>query len=177
MTPVGGQRWLDRLGRLAETPLPGAPSALVEALKAHEHAQWVLIDALGLPLLPMLEENLEAIFPARRLESAGFAVVSNDTTTSGCYDELVRAGLNHPLEKVNAVDALLHGRFLPFDDLCRFATAELQLVCKKMQLDPSTPVLVFADHGFRIAPDGRSYTHGGPSTLERLVPLLLLSSR
>jgi hypothetical protein len=33
-------------------------------------------------------------------------------------------------------------------------------------------LLVFADHGFRIARDGRSFTHGGPSTLERLVPVL-----
>jgi len=175
--PVAGQRWLDRLGHLAETPLPGGDlPALADALKAHEHAQWVLLDALGLPLLPVLQENLEAIFPTRQVESTGFAVVSNDTTTKGCYDELVRAGVNHPLQKVNAVDALLHGRFLPFDDLCRFAAAELQLACKKMRLDPSRPILIFADHGFRIAPDGRSYTHGGPSTLERIVPLLVLSS-
>ena len=126
--------------------------------------------------MPVLQETLKAIFPTRQVEPTRFAVVSNDTTTSGCYDELVRAGLNHPLKKINAVDALLHGRFLPFDDLCRFAAAELQLACKTMQLDPSRPILIFADHGFRIAPDGRSYSHGGPSTLERVVPLIALSS-
>ena len=42
---------------------------------------------------------------------------------------------------------------------------------------PATPLLVFADHGFRIAPDGRSYVHGGSSTLERTVPVLHLLPR
>ncbi len=35
-------------------------------------------------------------------------------------------------------------------------------------------LLLFADHGFRIAPDGGSFQHGGPSALERLVPVLRL---
>ena len=91
----------------------------------------------------------------------------------------MRGGFNRALQKIDAVDALLHTSFLPFDDLCRFVLAELHLACKKIlaRLDPSRPLLVFADHGFRIAPDGRSYTHGGSSALERLVPLLKLSPR
>jgi hypothetical protein len=36
---------------------------------------------------------------------------------------------------------------------------------------------VFADHGFRLSADGRGYTHGGPSTLERIVPVLRLQPR
>ena len=29
-------------------------------------------------------------------------------------------------------------------------------------------MLLFGDHGFRLSPDGSTFTHGGPSTLERL---------
>jgi len=35
-------------------------------------------------------------------------------------------------------------------------------------------VVIFGDHGFRLAPDGRGFVHGGGSTLERLVPVLNL---
>jgi hypothetical protein len=42
------------------------------------------------------------------------------------------------------------------------------------RLDPSRPVLVFGDHGFRLAADGRGFEHGGTSTLERLTLMLRL---
>ena len=33
---------------------------------------------------------------------------------------------------------------------------------------------MFSDHGFRMDAEGRSYCHGGDSTLERLVPVMTL---
>jgi hypothetical protein len=74
---------------------------------------------------------------------------------------------------VNAIDALLHERFLDLADLRRLA-AELRIGCRaaRRRLDPAQPVLVLGDHGFRLAPDGRSYVHERGSTLERVVPVL-----
>ncbi|MBI4584802.1 MAG: type II toxin-antitoxin system HicA family toxin [Planctomycetes bacterium] len=86
------------------------------------------------------------------------------------------AGFNQPIEKINCLDALLHQRFVRFEDLCRLGAAELGLAMKKVmpRLDPGRPLLLFADHGFRIGPDGDSFQHGGPSALERIVPVLRL---
>jgi hypothetical protein len=42
----------------------------------------------------------------------------------------------------------------------------------RSELDTSRPLVVFADHGFRLAEDGRAFVHGGNSTLERLVPVI-----
>jgi hypothetical protein len=83
--------------------------------------------------------------------------------------------VNHPLDKVDALDALLHGRTLTLDDLWRIAEAELRAALAPIARRLSgRPLLVTADHGFRLARSGRGYTHGGPSTLERTVPVLLL---
>ncbi len=179
MSRIGGERWLERLDQLAGAPVVGDLPPLVEALRRFEDHQWVLLDALGLALLPMLEENVEALFAAWRPGETAFAAAGAETTTDGCYGILVRAGFDRAFEKVNAVDAMLHERFLPFDDLDRFAAAELHLACKTLvpKLDRSRPVLLFADHGFRMARDGRSWVHGGPSALERVVPLLPLAPR
>ncbi len=174
---IAGARWLERLDRLATTPATGDAPPLVEALRGHEDAQWVVIDGLGVALLDALMTELEELFPSWRAGPPGFALVDARTTTATFYEELVRAGFNRPFEKIDGVDRLLHEGFRAFDDLCRFAAAELHPACRKLlpRLDPGRPVLLLADHGFRIAPDGRSYTHGGPSTLERLVPLVRLT--
>jgi hypothetical protein len=34
--------------------------------------------------------------------------------------------------------------------------------------------MVFGDHGFKLTADGKGFTHGGTSMLERLVPVLKL---
>jgi hypothetical protein len=109
--------------------------------------------------------------------TASIALAPAGTTTDALYRELASAGIQHPLEKVNAVDTLLHERFPSFDDLARLAAAELRIACRGLarRLDAARPLLVFADHGFRIAAGGTSYMHGGGSTLERLVPVWLLS--
>ena len=58
---------------------------------------------------------------------------------------------------------MLHERFEPLDDLVPLVEAELRLASRVLakRLGWSKPLVVFADHGFRIARDGQSYTHGG----------------
>ena len=77
------------------------------------------------------------------------------------------------------MDELIHADFQPFGELVRRVEAELAIACERVvrRLDPGRPLLVFADHGFRLAADGRSYRHGGGSTLERLVPVLPFAPR
>jgi hypothetical protein len=73
---------------------------------------------------------------------------------------------------------VVHGRAAAFDDLCRVGLAELRLELGgvRKRLDPARPLLVFGDHGFRLERDGKSYRHGGASTLERTVPVLHMSA-
>ncbi|MBI4584798.1 MAG: hypothetical protein HY717_12355 [Planctomycetes bacterium] len=168
--------WLGRLERLAAQAPRTASDDLVAALARHPNVPWLILDCLGLPLLGMLREHLESFLPHWRLASLEFARVSPQTTTDACYRQLLEAGFNQPIEKINCLDALLHQRFVPFEDLCRLGAAELGLAMKRVlsRLDPGRPLLLFADHGFRIGPDGGSFQHGGPSALERLVPVLRL---
>lgn len=169
--------WLARLEELALTTLPDAPPDLMTVLKNHGGAQWLVIDCLGLPLLAATENAIPELFPGWRLQERRFAQVSPRTTTGAFYQQLLDEGHARSLEKIDAVDTLLHERFLPFDDLAHLAVAELRAACKAMRrrLDPGQPLLIFADHGFRLAPDGKSYRHGGASTLERVVPVWCLA--
>ncbi len=176
MMRAAGERWRARLEALATVELACMPEGIVDALKARLQAQWVVIDCLGLPLLGVVLESLDTLFPDRRLVMAGFAQVPPPTTSDAFNHALVEGGIRHAFEKVNVVDELIHERFLSLDDLGRIALAELRASARRLRgrLDPAEPVLVFADHGFRIATDGRSYQHGGRSTLERVVPVLYL---
>jgi len=67
----------------------------------------------------------------------------------------------------------VHAATADFDELVARITAELVIASKQLlpRLDPGKPLLIFADHGFRLSRDGKGYSHGGDSTLERLVPL------
>jgi hypothetical protein len=180
MLPIARSRWRDRLDQLANSPV-GPTSLLLEVLQRFEQSQHVLIDALGLPLLPAVLEQIEALFPDWRLTETTFARIEGATTTDACYHTLAEAGFDRKLEKINRVDTLLHERFLPFDEFARLALAELAIACRatRARLDPRSPLLIFADHGFRLSADGRSYHHGGTSTLdlEQLVPILHLTPR
>jgi hypothetical protein len=128
---------------------------------------------------------LDAAMEKWKRKSTGYAWVSAETTTDAFYRDLIggQAGTSDAtppadgsprLEKINAVDGLVHARSADFEELVRLATAEFAIELKRLtkRLDASRALLVFADHGFRIAPDGRRFAHGGASTLERLVPVL-----
>lgn len=172
------QRWPERLEALAHTPLTPFPPPLTELLEQHGECQWVLIDALGLPLLGLAEKALQQWFPGWQPSAPLFAAVGEQSTTDGCYQLLAEALVNHPVKKIDVLDHLLHQRFAPFDQFCRIAETELELACRSLckRLDPGQPLLLFADHGFRLATDGRSFQHGGNSTLERVVPLWRLEA-
>jgi hypothetical protein len=178
MLRIAPSAWLDRLDALASTPLTAVDSLSV-VLRRHAAAQYLLIDCLGAPLVGPLLEDLEPLFPHWQLTELAFAFAATPSNTDACYRQLVADGFSGKLEKINRVDELVHERFLPFEDFARLAMAELAVACRqaRSRLDPRRALLVFADHGFRIAPDGRSYCHGGNSTLERLVPVLHLRAR
>lgn len=169
-------RWRERLEALATAEIPGPLPDLASVLEQGHDASWLLLDACGLPMLGALRSALPTLLPDFRIASEAFATVSTTTTTDACYSAMAARGINHAFRKIDAIDHLLHERFLDFDDLCRVAIAELHAAIRPLRggFDGTRPLLVFADHGFRIAPDGKSYRHGGPTTLERVVPILTL---
>ncbi|TMQ07603.1 MAG: hypothetical protein E6J91_35120 [Deltaproteobacteria bacterium] len=179
LAPVLETRWLARLDALAATPLAAAPAPLTEVLERLRESTWLVIDALGLPLLAPVRADLEAALPAWKVVRTEFAEVSSRTTTDDFYRRMLDSALQHKFEKVNAIDELLHTRTLRFDELCALAIAELRIALGRVRdrLDPSRPLIVFADHGFRLDAEGRKWRHGGPSTLERVVPVMHLAPR
>ncbi len=178
MMDVASAEWLVRLDRLA-TDMPSDAPSLLTLLSDHMDTVWVVIDALGLPLVGWFCEALDELFPKWRQERMEYALVSPITTTDEWYRNLVEVGTNRGIEKLNAVDTLLHQKLLPLNDLWRLASAQLMVDCRKLsaQLPADRPLLIFADHGFRISADGRKFCHGGDSALERLVPLIHLRPR
>jgi hypothetical protein len=174
---LAGQRWLEHLDALAHSVLP-QPADLTSLLKGQEEAQWLLIDCLGLPLLGPLEPVLLKALSEWEAQAPRFATVGPDTTTDGCYRDLLEAAINHDLHKIDVVDELIHEGATPFQELIALASARLEGALQRQvaRLDPKRALLVFADHGFRLARDGRGYTHGGDSTLERVVPVWCLGS-
>jgi hypothetical protein len=175
LAPLGGDRWLAHLDRVAGIAME-VPS-LQDVLKERRAAPWCLLDCAGLTMWPTLRDNLIDLFPGWRLSAVTFATVGEQTTTKRCYERLTDAGLDHPFAKVDVVDNLVHGRFLPFEDLCAIAVAELRADLRRRSLDPTRPLVLFADHGFRLSADARRWEHGGSSTLERVVPVIDLQPR
>ncbi|MCA9264304.1 MAG: hypothetical protein KDA60_10670 [Planctomycetales bacterium] len=173
---VAPQTWLARLNELASAEPQIWPPALTDVLAHKQDCAWVVIDAWGLPLLESMRQSYSEFFPGWECQAVEFATVNTTTTTDQWYRDLVDSGIRKPLAKFNAIDQLLHERFVPLDDLWRLATVELSMSFRKLwdRLPADQPLLVFADHGFRIAADGRSYSHGGSSALERIVPLMTL---
>ena len=173
---LAGRRWLDRLDSLSRDLDPSGLPRLMDLIVEHLEAGWLVIDGLGLPLLEPLTANIGEIFPGFRLASTMFARVAAPTTTDGLYRALAGAGIQHPLEKINCVDSILHARFEPLDVLSRLIVAELQIACNPIRprIDASSSLLIFGDHGFRVSKDGRAFQHGGDSALERVVPVFRL---
>jgi len=169
--PLAKQRWRARLDAIANAPLAGV-TPLVDILRLHLEAQWVIADALGLPLVPALRPTLIDAFGDWRLDKMEVADVAAPTSTDGCYRTLLAAGIDHGFEKIDVVDELIHDQPRSFLELEALARSRLLGAVRTLlpRLDPTRPLLVFADHGFRRSADGRRYTHGGGSSLERLVP-------
>ncbi len=164
------QQWLAHLDGLAGTELTPPADAIETKLHDHIDAQWIVVDCLGLPLIETVRAVLAESLPQWKICSVEFALVSMRTSTDAFYRSVLDSGLNKTFEKIDAIDKLIHERKLTVQDLERLARAELQIAFKQLlpRLDPTKPVLVFGDHGFRLSKDGREFTHGGPSTLERM---------
>jgi hypothetical protein len=171
------ERWLALLDQLARTQLAVPPESLEVKLRAHLDAQWVVVDCLGLPLADTARSVLPECMAQWKLRSLEYAFVSERTSTEAFYLTMIGQQFNKAFEKIDAVDHLIHQRNLSLGDLARLARAELEIAFKGLapRLDPTRPVLIFGDHGFRLAPDGSGFTHGGSSTLERITMVLLLS--
>lgn len=166
--------WLACLEELAHMALPNLPS-LFTVLEQSKEAQWLLIDCMGVALLPALEDVLGDLFPRWKQESVRFAYVSPHTDTGHFYQDLAEKGVNKAFIKRNAIDDLIHAVGGDFPVLERRALAELEIMASKLNdLDTGKDLLIFADHGFRMRGDGKAFVHGGTSTLERLVPLIHL---
>jgi hypothetical protein len=170
------QLWLTRLDELAETVLPSPPVEIDDLLQRHLDSQWILIDCLGLALLKTLRDLLPEALPHWKAEAPEFARVSERTSTNAFYLGLIGRDFKKAFEKIDAVDALIHERKLSLPELARLARAELEISFKRLavKLDRALPILVFGDHGFRMRFDGGGFVHGGPSTLERIVPVINL---
>lgn len=169
---IAGPQWLARLEAIANAEIGELPR-LPELLSRQLQAQWLLLDCLGLPLIRPLQPLFEELFGAWEPPHLVFSSVTEETTTDACYRDMLEAGIAHGFHKLNAVDELVHGDFMPFDDLAARVVTELRIGAGRLkaQLDPAQPLVVFADHGFRLDASGNAYCHGGPSTLERVVPV------
>jgi hypothetical protein len=174
---LANSSWLDYLETLCRhSPSPETPRLAVLLEELHD-AQWLVFDGLGLPLMKKIEEKFSEFLPHWKLASRKFGAVSSPTQTHQFYLDLLNHCGGKKLEKINAIDRLLHDCRSSFDDLVKRSLMELEISLKPIvkRLDPSIPLLLFADHGFRLAPDGQSFIHGGASTLERIVPVYHLA--
>jgi len=170
------QLWLSHLDRLATIQLKKTPEDLVRLLQLRMDFQWIVVDCLGIPLARAIQDILPDCFSGWKLSSVEYAAVSRQTSTEAFYLGLIGGDLTKSFEKIDAVDSLIHERKLSFADLKKLVRAELEVAFRKIiqRLDPGRPVLIYGDHGFRLAPDGSGFMHGGPSTAERLIPVFSL---
>jgi hypothetical protein len=168
--------WLELLDRLARTELQTLPANLDSRLRDHLDAQWVVLDCLGVPFADTVCRVAAEFMKPWKLQSVDFALVNERTSTDAFYLMLIAQEFNKRFEKIDVLDQLIHQRSLNFDHLEHLAQAELEVAFKQLlpRLEPARPVLIFGDHGFRLAPDGTGFMHGGASTLERLTPVLYL---
>lgn len=168
------EHWLDYLNRLAEVQLQPQPAELVELLQSRRSAQWMVVDCLGLALLPMAREVVASSFPQWKIQEVAFARTSERSSTDAFYRSLLDGAVKKSFLKINAVDTLVHQRRISLGDLERLARAELEVAFRRVlpELNPEEPLVLFADHGFRLDPEGRTFVHGGSSTLERVVPVI-----
>jgi hypothetical protein len=170
------QRWLSHLDKLAGIQLKKPPEPLTRVLQAHMEAQWIVVDCLGLPLAETVRTILPKCFPHWKPDLGVYAMVSEKTSTEAFYMGLIEGDLTKPFDKIDGVDALIHTRKISLPDLVKLARAELEVAFRKRagRFDPNRPVLIYGDHGFRLALDGMGFDHGGSSTAERITPVFKL---
>jgi hypothetical protein len=171
--------WLSRLSEFAEAGPTSMPEGIQSLLQGRLDAQWLVVDCLGIPFVGMVRRLLPEVLPRWSLAEVNFGLVSETTSTQAFYTELLQARLNKSFEKINVLDDLLHERKLSFSEFLKLAQAELEIALKRAasRFDCAKPLLIFADHGFRLNADGSGFSHGGASMLERIVPVFDLQPR
>ncbi len=169
--------WLAMLERFANASLSQPIANLEEILRIRMSSQWIVVDALGLPLFDTAQTAIEKSFRGWQSAPLEYAWTGNPTNTDAFYQRLLAEGFSKSFEKANAIDELIHGRKLNLADLKSLAGIELEIAFRKIipRLNPALPVIIFGDHGFRLSSDGRNFIHGGNSTLERLTLLFRLT--
>ncbi len=169
--------WLEKLNQLAQLRIDPPAILLENYLSETPPLQWLVLDAFALPLLNTIKENLPEWFSAWQLESVDFAMVSEKTTTDAFYRSLLNNNDKLKFIKINTIDEQIHRRFPGFNDLKKIIKTELSIAIKYKisELDVTRPLMISADHGFRISENGTAYLHGGSSTLERVIPVLRLN--
>jgi len=171
--------WSERIEEILSCPIPPGIVELENMLKDFGEEQWLVIDCFGILFLPDLRPALERGFAAWEWESTEYALVSMQSTTDAWLRGLAEAGISHRFEKINTLDRLIHESRDEFGDLCRLAAARLENALRQVarKLDTGSTLRVFADHGFRLAENGRGWVHGGNSVLERVVPVISMRPR
>ncbi len=81
---------------------------LTEILKEEQAAQWVCVNAMGVAILENALSVIKRSFAAWNLGSVRFGGVQNPTQTDMFYRTLIDSGFEKPLEKINAIDTLIH---------------------------------------------------------------------
>ena len=168
--------WLSLLDKLAHASLSAPVMQLMEALRSHAGDQWIVIDALGLPLFQVAQEAIARSFNQWQVLAPDYVWTGDRSGTDDFYQLMLAEGVGRSFEKANAIDELIHRRRLNLDELGALAKLELEIAFKRIlsQLNPRLPVVLFGDHGFRLSSDGQRFAHGGNSTLERLTLLFRL---
>ncbi len=169
-----GPGWLERLDAVARGAGVEEPPELVDLLKSEQASTW-WVDAFGLAMLPGLRGALPGLVPGFRLDSIRIARVLPPTTTDACRTALAEAGIPLPVAKCDTIDVSLHR--LPrwsLDRMIEVALPDLRRSGRRVAeaAAPGMPILLFADHGFRLDHDGTRWVHGGDSALERWVPVI-----
>ena len=169
--------WLQQLDKLANLHIEPPAAKLEDYLSKKPPIQWLVLDAFALPLLNKIKEKLPEWFSPWQLSGVDFSLATNKTTTDEFYRSLLNSNDDFRFIKINTIDEKIHQRFLDFNDLQKIVITELSIAIKNKinQFDVNQPLMISADHGFRISADGRSYHHGGPSTLERVIPVIHLT--
>lgn len=164
--------WLELIDKLANWEAGSLPT-LMDILGRETDAQWLCLDAMGILVSEEVKKALETSLRSWHLVTESFAVVDSPTSTDQFYRCLLELRAGKAINKVNAIDTLIHSESQYGDILQKLGGLVGAALRKKNQeFDTTLPILVFGDHGFRLSRDGRSFYHGGPSTLERIVPVL-----
>lgn len=179
MIHIASENWLSHLNKVANWSGLSLLPSLGEMLEKHQGAEWIVIDGLGIAFVDFVPDIIEDHLPRLCLDSVEYVASPRESTTKGLYNQFAKDGVAHRFFKFDYLDTLIHERFLPLAKVIDLFRAELGIFLgtlkKKLPHDKS--LVVFGDHGFSIAEDGRSYGHNSGRSLDRIVPLMTFSPR